>query len=172
MHGERFYTYVRNNVRFFALDSNRMDPAEVDWLPAQLQAATEPWKVAYFHHPIYSSASTHGSDTGLRHVLEPLVIRYGVNAVFSGHDHVYERIRPQHGVYYFVSGAAGQLRQGDLQRSPLTAVGFDADQSFLLVEIDRDAMSVQAVSRHGRVVDSVRLPRQQQAPSGVPAARP
>jgi hypothetical protein len=35
-----------------------------------------------------------------------------VNVVFSGHDHVYERIKPQKGIYYFVSGSAGQLRKG------------------------------------------------------------
>ncbi len=162
MNGDRYYTYTKKNVRFFALDSNFLDPKQVDWLRKELQKATEPWKVAYFHHPLYSSAGRHGSGTDLRRVLEPLFVRYGVNAVFSGHDHVYERIRPQKGIYYFVSGAAGQLRRGDLQASRLTDKGYDLDLSFMLIEIDDDAMSIQAVSRTGRSVDSATLPKQQE----------
>ena len=64
-----------------------------------------------------------GSDVNLRVVLEPLFIKYGVNVVFSGHDHIYERITPQKGIYYFVSGSAGELRSGDLRRSEMTAAG-------------------------------------------------
>lgn len=171
MNGERYYTYTKKNVRFFALDTDYMDPKQLDWLTQELQKAREPWKIAYFHHPLYSSAGRHGSETDLRLVLEPLFVRYGVNAVFSGHDHVYERIRPQKGIYYFVSGAAGQLRRGDLRRSQLTEKGYDLDMSFMLVEIADDAMSVQAVSRTGRSVDSATLPRQQTRPAETTAAR-
>ncbi len=169
MNGERYYTYTKKNVRFFALDTDYMDPKQVDWLTRELQKATEPWKVAYFHHPLYSSAGRHGSETDLRLVLEPLFVRYGVNAVFSGHDHVYERIRPQKGIYYFVSGAAGQLRRGDLRSSRLTEKGYDLDLSFMLVEIDDATMSIQAVSRTGRSVDSATLPRQQTKPQETSA---
>lgn len=160
MGGERYYTFTKAHVRFFVLDSNNIDRAQLDWITAQLAAASEPWKIVYFHHPLYSSAGWHGSAADLRKVLEPLFVRYGVNAVFSGHDHVYERVHPQKGIYYFVSGAAGQLRRGDLQRSGLTDAGFDADQSFMLVEVGTDAMSVQAITRTGRTVDSATLPRQ------------
>lgn len=169
MNGERYYTYTKKNVRFFALDSDYMDPKQVDWLTRELQKATETWKVVYFHHPLYSSAGRHGSETDLRLVLEPLFVRYGVNAVFSGHDHVYERIRPQKGIYYFVSGAAGQLRRGDLQASRLTDKGYDLDLSFMLVEIDDEALSIQALSRTGRTVDSATLPKQPGKPQETAA---
>jgi len=74
--------------------------------------------------------------------------------VFSGHDHVYERIKPQKGIYYFVSGAAGQLRKGNLRPDDETAAYFDQDQSFMLVEVADDDMFFSAVSRTGRTVDS------------------
>jgi len=61
-------------------------------------------------------------------LLEPIFVRNGVNVVFSGHDHVYERIKPQHDIYYFVSGSAGQLRPGDLRRTELTAAGYRGQQ--------------------------------------------
>jgi predicted MPP superfamily phosphohydrolase len=160
MNGERYYTYTKKDVRFFVLDSDYIDPKQLDWLTKELGDAKEDWKVVYFHHPLYSSAGRHGSETDLRLVLEPLFVKFGVNAVFSGHDHVYERIKPQKGIYYFVAGSAGQLRRGDLQTSPLTEKGFDQDQAFLLVEIDKDAMAIQAISRTGVTVDTASLPRQ------------
>ena len=79
----------------------------------------------FFHHPLYSSGASHGSDTALRDQLEPLFIKYGVDAVFAGHEHFYERIKPQKGIYYFVSGGAAKLRKGDIQRTNLTEKGFD-----------------------------------------------
>jgi predicted MPP superfamily phosphohydrolase len=161
MGGERYYTYTKKNVRFFALDSDYMDPKQLDWLKQHLEDATEDWKIAYFHHPLYSSAGRHGSETDLRLVLEPLFVQYGVNAVFSGHDHVYERVKPQKGIYYFVSGSAGQLRRGDLRQSALTEAGFDQDRSFMLVEVDKDSLSVQTISRTGQTVDSATLARQE-----------
>jgi hypothetical protein len=160
MNGERYYTYTKKNVRFFVLDSDYIDPKQLDWITDQLRSSDDDWKIVYFHHPLYSSAGRHGSEADLRLVLEPLFVRYGVNVVFSGHDHTYERMKPQKGIYYFVSGSAGQLRRGDLQRSALTAAGFDQDNAFMLVEIEKDAMSIQAISRGGRTVDSITLPRQ------------
>lgn len=160
MNGERYYTYTKKHVRFFVLDSDYMDPKQLDWLTDQLRSSNDDWKVVYFHHPLYSSAGRHGSEADLRLVLEPLFVRYGVDAVFSGHDHTYERIKPQKGIYYFVSGSAGQLRRGDLRRSALTAAGYDQDNAFMLVEIDDNAMSVQAMTRTGSTVDSVTLPQQ------------
>jgi hypothetical protein len=160
MNGQRYYTYVRRNVRFFALDSTLMDAKQLAWLEAGLKDAREDWKIPYFHHPLYSNASRHGSSIDLRVLLEPLVLKYGVNVVFSGHDHVYERLKPQKGIYYFVSGAAGQLRRGNMTVSPDTAASYDQDQSFMLVEVAGSDLFFRAVSRTGRTVDSGVIHRQ------------
>ena len=77
-----------------------------------------------------------------------------MDVVFNGHDHVYERIKPQNGIQYFVTGAGGKIRRGDVQRSDLTAAAFDTDLSFMLVEIAGDEMYLQVISRDGRTVDS------------------
>src|SRR5204863_1390385 len=130
MGGERYYTYTTKNVRFFVLDTDELDPKQLVWFEGALKASQEAWKICYFHHPLYSDGGTHGSDVNLRVVLEPLFLKYGVKVVFSGHDLIYERITLQKGIQYFVSGAAGQLRKGDLRRSPMTAAGFDDDCSF------------------------------------------
>jgi hypothetical protein len=73
--------------------------------------------------------------------------------VFSGHDHIYERIKPQKGITYFVNGSSGELRKGDTRPSAMTAAYFDQDQAFSLVEISGDEMFFQARSRAGRTVD-------------------
>ena len=81
-------------------------------------------------------------------------VQHGVNVVFSGHDHIYERLTPQKGISYFVEGAGGQLRKGDTNRSAITAKAFDQDQSFMLVEVAGTNLSFRAVSRTGKTVDS------------------
>jgi predicted phosphodiesterase len=161
MNGQRYYTYVRRNVRFFALDSNLMDQKQLEWLEAGLRGAREDWKICYFHHPLYSNAERHGAAVDLRVRLEPLFTKYGVNVVFSGHDHVYERIKAQKGIYYFVSGAAGQLRKGNMAPSDETAASFDRDRSFMVVEVAGAEMFFQAISRTGQIVDSGTIRRQQ-----------
>jgi len=154
MDGQRYYSYTRNNVRFVALDSTQMDAKQRNWVEATLRDAKEDWKICYFHHPLYSNAARHGSSVDLRVVLEPLFAKYGVNVVFSGHDHVYERVKPQKGIYYFVSGAAGQLRQGNMRPTDDTAAYFDQEQSFMLVEIAGNDMYFSSISRSGKTVDS------------------
>jgi hypothetical protein len=154
MGGARYYTFVRQNARFFVLDSDYLDARQVAWLDEALSSAHDDWKICYFHHPLYSDGGRHGSEIDLRVVLEPMFVRHGVNVVFSGHDHIYERLTPQQGIHYFVSGAAGQLRKGDLRPSEITAAAFDQDQSFMLVAIAGTEMSFQAVSRTGKTVDS------------------
>jgi hypothetical protein len=153
MDGNRYHTFKKGNARFFALDSNYMDPVQLAWLERELAASGSDWKIAYFHHPLYASGM-HGSQTDLRVVLEPLLVKYNVDAVFAGHEHFYQRIKPQKGITYFVSGAAGQLRKGDIRRADFTAAAFDADLSFMLVEISENQMSFQAISRTGQTVDS------------------
>jgi hypothetical protein len=156
MAGERYYTYARRNVRFVVLDSNYLDAKQLAWFEATLAAAEEPWKICYFHHPLYSDAGRHGSAVDLRVVLEPLLVKYGVQVVLSGHEHVYERLKPQRGITYFVAGSGGQLRKGDLGSSPppTMAAGFDKDQAFMLVEISTEEFAFQVISRGGLTVDS------------------
>ncbi len=157
MGGRCYYTLKKGDglAEFFMLDSTDFDSSQTGWLEAALRASTAKWKIAVFHHPIYSSGKTHGSSKGLRRVLEPLLTRYRVNAVFTGHDHIYERIKPQQGVQHFVTGAAGKVRRGDVDlRSPFRAVSYDEDNHYMQVEIDDQQISFQAIARNGAVVDS------------------
>jgi len=161
MNGERYYTFKpKDGVRIFALDSNYMDKPQLEWLEKELQASGADWKIAFFHHPLYSSGEQHGSDLQLRQELEPLFLKYGVDVVFAGHEHFYERIKPQKGIYYFTSGGAAKLREGNVKTgSALTAKSFDTGYHFMLIELGKDSMSFQAISDQGKTVDSGTLPR-------------
>ena len=155
MNGEEYYSFRKGNISFYALNSNYMDKKQIKWFEEKLTADTADWKVVFFHHPPYSSGAKHGSETGLREVVEPLFLKYGVNVVLAGHEHFYERLKPQKGIYYFISGAGGKLREGDVKRnSPLTEKAFDRDMSFMLVEVVKDQMHFQVISRTGETVDS------------------
>jgi hypothetical protein len=157
MDDKLYYTFKapKEDVRFFALESTYMDQDQLKWIEDELKKSNERWKIAFFHHPLYSSARTHGSQLKLRAVLEPLFIQYNVSLVLNGHDHAYERIKPQNGIQYFLEGSSGKLRRGDLrQGSPLTAFGNDQTRTFMLMEIDGDTMTFNTIDMAGNVIDS------------------
>ena len=163
MGGRRYYTFRRAErrpaaitgagVRFFALDSRSFDPEQLAWLQRELADSGSRWKIAFFHHPLYTSGRYRGGARALRLAVEPLLVQGDVDVVLAGHEHFYERIVPQRGISYFTSGAAGSLRRGDLQPSAVHARGFDEDYSFMLMEVSGDELYFQAISRTGRTVD-------------------
>lgn len=153
MDGKRYYTFRKDDIEFFAVDSTYMSTDQIKWLDKALADSKAPWKVAYMHHPIYSSGRRHGSDVELRTFIEPLFIKYGVSVVLAGHEHFYERLKPQHDITYFTAGSAGKLRVGNITRGPLYANGFDTDLSFMLFEQSGDDLHFQVISRLAKTVD-------------------
>ncbi len=165
MDGKFYYTFSpKPDIRFFALESTYPEPEQIRWLEQELAASTSDWKIVFFHHPLYSSGDRHGSDLRLRDVLEPLFLKYNVSVVLTGHDHFYERIKPQKGIAYFVVGSGGKLRRGNLDRGTgLTARGFDTDLAFMAAEITGDQMYFNVISRRGQTIDSGVLTRRKTA---------
>ena len=155
MGGQKYYSFkAGTNVRFFAVDSNYIDAKQLEWLDKELAACGSDWKIVFFHHPLYSSGATHGSADAQRQVLEPVLLKHGVNIVFTGHEHFYERIAPQNGVAYFILGSSSKLRKGDLRKSNLTVYGNDTDYAFMLAEIVGDEMYFQTISDKGITLDA------------------
>jgi hypothetical protein len=165
MDGKLYYTFSpKPDVRFFILESTYPEPEQIHWVEEELKASGSDWKIPVFHHPLYSSGERHGSDRKLRDVLEPLFLKYNVSVVLTGHDHFYERVKPQNGIAYFVVGSGGQLRKGNIDRgSGITASGFDTDLAFMAVEIAGDEMYFNTISRQGSIVDSGVLTRRKTA---------
>jgi predicted phosphodiesterase len=174
MNGERYYSFKpKDGIRFFALDSNVFDQKQHDWLEKELAASGSDWKICFFHHPPYSSGERHGSNMMLREQLEPLFVKYGVSVVFTGHEHFYERIKPQKGITYFIAGSSAKLRRGGLDESPLTAKGFDQGYTFMLAAIVGDTMHFQTITQRGETIDSGTIRRVEPAqavPTGTTGA--
>jgi predicted phosphodiesterase len=161
MEGQEYYSFKKGNARFFALNSNYMDRRQLEWLDKELGKNDADWKICFFHHPPYSSGKQHGSNESLQKVLEPLFVKHGVHVVFAGHEHFYERIKPQKGIHYFISGAGGKLRPGDVRSTRLTEKSFDKDLNFMLVEIAGAELHFQVLSRTNQTVDTGIVPRPQ-----------
>ena len=154
-----YYTVRHGPMEVFVLDSSiplatgQGGPEQIVWLEEALAASDAPWKVGLMHQPAYSSGS-HGSHLGIREVVQPLFARYGVDIVFAGHDHHYERTTPQDGVVWVVSGAGAKLTRVD--GADFTAHA-ESTLQFMLVDIDGDVMDVRAITTDGTVIDQVTL---------------
>ena len=163
MDGQQYYTFTKGPIQFFVLDSNYLDRKQLEWLEQQLKTSKLNWKIAYFHHPLYSSGAAHGSEVDLRNLVEPLFVKYGMNVVFAGHEHFYERIKPQKGITYFVNGSSAKLRKGNIGQSGMTAKGFDTGFAFMIIEIAGAEMHFQTIEAGGQTIDSGTIKRREVA---------
>ena len=149
----RYYYFTDGPVDFFALDSNRVDGPQIEWLRERLSCSDSLWQVVYFHHPLYSSGK-HGSDIGLRHALEPVLREGGADIVLTGHDHDYQRSTPQHGIVHVVTGGGSNVRS--VGSGDFTAVS-ESVLHFLLISVSGKGMDVQAIDVDGNVIDTFPL---------------
>lgn len=160
---ERYYAFTYGNARFLVLDSNSYSFAltdETSWLETQLRSARGDDQIRHIfvsmHHPPYSTA-IHGGQTELREVWTPLYEKYGVDAVFSGHDHDYERAE-MNGIRYFVSGGGGApVYPKDPHPSKQDAeasIYFERTFNYLRVQIVGDFVEVAGVRDDGTLIES------------------
>ncbi len=154
--GEKWYSYDWGMVHFVALDTESDYATQAAWLDKDLAANKAPWKVVYLHRPPYSSGN-HGSDTRLRNLLAPVLEKHGVQLVLAGHDHDYERMIPQNGVAYVVTGGGGRGTY-DVGVSSFTAFS-DEVIHFVQVEVRPNELVLHAIDANGIQFDSAVVPR-------------
>jgi 3',5'-cyclic AMP phosphodiesterase CpdA len=180
MKGERYYSFappedllakIATRVEFFALDTTNLDRTQLRWLDERLAASSAEWKVCFFHHPLYTSGRYFTVSRAYRWILEPVLLRHGVDVVFSGHEHIYQRPELQRGIQYFISGGAGSLRPGDGTPAPYIARTFNSDYHFMLIEIDGDQMHFQVISDLGKTIDSGVILRNKNQSKTSPGAK-
>jgi acid phosphatase type 7 len=158
---KRYYSFDWGNTHFVALDSELYhgdrgsNPEEQrDFLERDLATTRKRWKVAFLHRSPYGS-SRHGGDEKVRQDLEPLFVKHGVDLVFSGHDHVYERTVPITGVTYVVSGGGGR-RLYPAGNGELTASSVSAHHA-VLVRVSGSRLLLETLEVGGKVVDRLEL---------------
>ena len=147
------YQFDEGNARFVVLNSNHpADPLQLKFLDQAFADAGTKWRIAFFHHPLYSSGqhAAEGRDV-IRPVLEPALVKNQVNVVFAGHEHLYERIKPQHGITHFVSGGGGRYLY-DYKPSAFDEVGL-SEHHFMVAEISGDRLFFEAITHGQQVID-------------------
>jgi hypothetical protein len=158
---KRYYSFDWGNTHFVALDSELYhgdrgsNPEEQrDFLERDLATTRKRWTVAFLHRSPYGS-SRHGGDEKVREDLEPLFVKHGVDLIFSGHDHVYERTVPITGVTYVVSGGGGR-RLYPAGNGELTASSVSVHHA-VLVRVSGSRLLLETLEVGGKVVDRSEL---------------
>lgn len=162
----RWYTFNYGGfIDFFALDTTRnteRGPRAAVWLAGSeqhrwaesvMRASKAPWKLAYMHHPIFNAGPRHQEERNYERMSHffSLFAETGVQAVFQGHEHnlqVSEANKRSRGARYFITGAGGELRDGDITSSlkEHNIEGFSPKRHFMVVDISGDSMDVMPVA--------------------------
>jgi 3',5'-cyclic AMP phosphodiesterase CpdA len=147
----RYYTFVRENVQFFALDTNGNADwkNQLIWLEKELSLSKAAWKVVFGHHPIYASGA-YGSNANFIKTFTPLFEKYGVQLYINGHEHHYERTRSINGTTYLICGAGAGNRP--VGRSAWTEYS-TSNLSFAAYDVYADRIEVSGIGTDNRVFD-------------------
>ncbi|MCS6813441.1 MAG: metallophosphoesterase [Cyanobacteria bacterium] len=147
----RYYTFARDPVQFFALDTNTNADweAQQPWLERELSQSTARWKIVFGHHQIYSSGH-YGLNEGLIKRLTPVFRKYGVQLYINGHDHHYERSQPIDGTTYLICGAGAGTRP--VGHSTWTAYSAQT-LSFAAIAVYPDYLLIQGIGTRNQIFD-------------------
>jgi 3',5'-cyclic AMP phosphodiesterase CpdA len=146
----RWYSVRRGDMLGIALDSNDpTNPEQLAWLDETLATTDATWKLVGLHHPPYSSGF-HGSNDDVRRAFTPLFEKYGVQVVFSGHEHDYQRTNPISGVTYIVTGAGSRTRRTGTD--DFTAVAYSTHH-YVDMSIFDDHILLRAIDQDGEQFD-------------------
>jgi hypothetical protein len=159
---EQWYTFDYGNARFiclkadgFPLDQPFPDEEQLTWFEEQLKANDKPWLFVYFHIGIFTSREEGFLEMGLRELLAPLIEGYGVDAVFMGHHHSYERVI-NNDVTYIVT-AGGGAGMYDFTRPEPGSQAALLIHHFVLVDVNGDRLTGTAIDRDGHEIDRFEL---------------
>lgn len=155
---ERYYDVSWGSVRLWILDSDSREPdgvsadsKQAQWLKAGLQSAAQPWQLVFMHHPPYSS----GMHQSSAYMQWPYA-EWGVDVVFAGHDHSYERVE-RGGVQYVVNGLGARTIYPFGTPVADSKVRYNLAHGANLVEADSSTLSIEFVAIDGTLVDRFEL---------------
>jgi len=162
IHNRRWYSVDRRGIHFVVLDSNSrldLESEQYKWLELDLAAVEDKTEfiILLFHHPLFDVSKNHASDEKkLRQVLFPLIEKYGVSAVFSGHSHDYQRFEYK-GTYFIVSGGGGSRLYGQARADPYLQK-FSMAYHFCLLSAQDGFLNVKVIDIDSKVIDDFKIP--------------
>lgn len=154
------YSFRLGNIHFVVIDTEPFDDnnapamsAITNWLAGDLASATQPWRMALLHRPPYTTVGGHGDHAAVKAQIVPILKAGGVQVVFQGHNHWYERINPIDGVNYITSGSAGAGLYTFTARKEYSAVLYRDRHSYTMVDIDGSKLALQQFNDLDELVD-------------------
>lgn len=179
LNGARFYSFTERGVHFTTLDTNEsIEPGspQYRWLEQDLASSNEDWKVLYFHHPMFSGFP--GITNPATQHLAPLIARYGVDLVLTGHEHNYSRSTPlnANGTIEVITGNGGHSLHPFISSQPERIAYRDVDFGHVEFEVRKDELVGRYVVRDGSVRDTFVIPNStpgvRDAAAGAAAVQP
>jgi hypothetical protein len=159
---ETSYALERASAQLVVHDTNVAPSAllqhAVPW-HRQLARASAHFRLVFQHHALYSSGpnSSVSPTPELRALLAPVYAATGVDVVFNGHDHFYERTRPIDGVVYVTSGAGGADLYPRVAANPWTAALVNDRHGYSYVEVGERTLKLRQMDVAGLRLDAMTL---------------
>jgi predicted phosphodiesterase len=182
------YWFDYGPARFVALNScdspSTLHDVTAPWLETVLASAGSRWRFVFFHQPPYTG-SNHHPDARIQAALVPVLEKTGVDVVFCGHNHLYERTKAiragrvvpdGQGIYYIVTGAGGAKLYAERNNHPAYIATFTKDDEngfgFTVVDVAGDALRIRHINRLGKVVDDWAYTRRLSGRPAVAGSQP
>ncbi len=158
------YSFEFGNMHIAVIDT---EPYEDDdtaamsainvWLAADLAAATQRWRSVLLHRPPFTSQASHDDHVRVKANIVPILKAGGVQLVFQGHNHWYERINPIDGTHYITTGGAGAWLYAPALRKDYSAVLYNTRHSYTLVDVQSGRLTLQQMNDQGAMIDEFSL---------------
>jgi len=168
------YSFEYGEAHFIILDSQegegaQFEPAMLDrqktWLEEDLQITDKKWKIVFLHRPPYNNKTDNGNEH-IRRAFVPILDKYHVDVVFSGHDHVYARTFSLHsglvvnnsakGTVYVATGRSGSKTYKDTLIKDWNEFFYNPldEPNYITAEIRGDILTIKAFAQSGTLIDA------------------
>lgn len=157
-----YYSFIYANTLVIALDSTRThDRMQAKWLEENLRRGSQNkrivWKIVFFHHPPFTNHRRYDGDRAVRAAWVPIFEKYGVDIVFSGHNHLYARFHPQNSIVYIIEGVGGRAHHRGKKDDPRVAYTYGDAYGFGVARINGNTLTFSHITHKGNIVDSFEM---------------
>ena len=152
-----YYSFSIGPADFWALNSNKFDSAQANWLSNSLANSKSTWKIVFLHHSPYSSGKVHHTNKNMIQHVCPILNDYKVDLCLSGHNHLYERTEKIGNVTYIVSGGGSASLHSYEETVDFPRAYIDNIHHFIAVQGNSHNLSLKAFNLKGQAFDQLRL---------------
>lgn len=162
----RNYSFDYGNAHFMALDSTAFELEPINresintikrWAFRDLAETAKLWRFAFMHNPPITSESVHHEAYNTRTMLLPIFEGAGMQMLFAGHNHFYERLGPVNGISHIITGGGGRVLYQATKRRADSVVLADKVHSFTLVEVKGRELTLRQIDENGKQLDEFQL---------------